>query len=121
VDTPTTIATPQAIDMQVIETIERILSEHVGIKYAYDDIVSQAVFDRQRQHFLVKVYGWQGDLRVNQILIDIEIKDGLLWVHYDGTSDDIVGQLEAAGISKAQIVLAWIPASQRPYTGYAIG
>jgi hypothetical protein len=40
------------------DVIERILSEHAQIPYAYGEITTQTVFDRTRDHYLLVNAGW---------------------------------------------------------------
>ena len=42
------------------------------------------------------------------------------WIQRDGTEDSIAYDLEAAGIPKSQIVLAFHAPDVRQYTGYAV-
>ena len=93
--------------------IERILSEYVPIRYANGDITNEAVFDRAGDHYLVVSLGWQGYRRVAHNLLHLDIIDGKVWVQKDGTEDGIAGELEEAGISKHDIVLAFRHAKDR--------
>jgi hypothetical protein len=42
------------------------------------------------------------------------------WIQRDGTESGIAHDLEAAGIPKDRIVLAFRPPAVRPHTGYAV-
>ncbi len=93
--------------------IERVLSEYVPIRYANGDITNEAVFDRGGDHYLVVSVGWQGDRRVAHNLLHLDIIGGKIWVQKDGTEDGIAGELEAAGVPKHDIVLAFHRAEDR--------
>ena len=60
--------------------------------------------------------GWHGKQRLHGSIVHAEIKDGKIWIHYDGITDDLV----AAGVPKDHIVLAFHPPYVRPHTDYAI-
>ncbi|NES83455.1 MAG: XisI protein [Moorea sp. SIO2B7] len=47
-------------------------------------------------------------------MVDGSIRDGKIWIHYDGMEDGITDELVAAGVPKDRIVLAF------HHTGYAI-
>jgi hypothetical protein len=64
--------------------------------------------------------GWEGSRRVHGALIHVDIVDGKIWIHRDGTEDGIAGELEEAGIPKSAIVLGFREPDVRPYTGYAV-
>lgn len=101
--------------------IEKILTEHAAIPYAYDDIKSQTVFDRASDHYLLVDVGWKKKrFRVHGTLIHVEIIDGKFWIQYDGTEDGIATDLELAGVPKSDIVLAFHEPELRKYTDYAV-
>jgi hypothetical protein len=108
----TTIETDRAI-------IERILADRAKYPYAYGEIERQLVFDRERDHYLLLSVGWEGS-RVHGCVIHIDLIDGKCWIQRDGTEDGIAHELEAAGIPKDRIVLAFKPPEIRPLTGYAV-
>jgi XisI protein len=58
--------------------------------------------------------------RVHGCVVHAEIRDGKIWIHYDGIEDGITSELVTAGVTKDHIVLAFHPPQVREYTGYAI-
>ena len=54
-------------------------------------------------------------------VVHIDIKDGKVWLQYDGTSQPVADELIAAGVPQEDIVLAFHPAEVRPLTGFAVG
>jgi hypothetical protein len=103
------------------EIVEKILVQYVPICYANGDIENEAVFDRERDHYAILSAGWQRNQRVHHCLIHVDILGGKVWIQRDGTEDGVAYELEAAGIPKRDIVLAFHPAEDRPLTGYAVG
>ena len=100
--------------------VEKILTEHAAIPYAYDDIQSQTVFDRASDRYLLVDVGWKKKrFRVHGTLIHVEIIEGKFWIQYDGTEEGIATDLEAAGDPKSDIVLAFHAPELRKYTDYA--
>jgi hypothetical protein len=95
------------------DAIEQVLSAYTAVRYANGDITNEAVFDRQHDRFLVVSVGWQGSRRVQHCLLHIDIMNGKVWIQRDGTEDGIADELEAAGIPKSEIVLAFHPAKDR--------
>ena len=63
--------------------------------------------DRAQDRYLVVSIGWQGYRRVAHNLLHLDIIDGKIWVQKDGTEDGIAAELEAAGVPKHDIVLAF--------------
>jgi XisI protein len=99
--------------------IEQVLTEFSKYPYAYGQIERQLVFDRTRDHYLLMSVGWDNQ-RVHGCLIHIDLIDGKCWIQRDGTETGIAHELEAAGIPKSRIVLAFRPPEIRPQTGYAV-
>jgi hypothetical protein len=102
------------------QIIERILSEYAQFPYAYGAIQTQTVFDRAGDHYLLVNVGWD-ERRVHGCLVHVDIIGGKFWIQRDGTEHGIARDLEAAGVPKEHIVLAFRSPEIRQYTGYAVG
>ena len=105
---------------KVIETIQKILTD-IATPNKDGDIEYQILMDTERNHYQVTVLGWEGMKRIHGILVQIDIKAGLIWVQEDNTDYGVVDELEKSGISKDKIVLGFHAPYKRPYTGYATG
>ncbi len=101
------------------EIIERVLSEYAAIPYAYGEIKSEPVFDRERDSYLLVNVGWHKGRRMHGCLVHIDIIDGKIWIHRDGTEDGIAADLEREDIPKSDIVLAFHAPELRKHTDYA--
>ncbi len=99
--------------------IESILSEYTKIPYAYGDIQTEAVFDREHDRYLLVNTGWDLGQRVHGCLVHADLIDGKFWIQRDGTEHGIAKELVAAGVPKEHIVLAFKPIEMRRYTEYA--
>lgn len=102
------------------QLIEHLLKEYASIPHSHGQLQSQIILDHHHNRFLLLTFGWDGDLRIHSVVVDVELRDGKFWVHRDGTEDGIVADLEKAGVSRERIVLAWIPESERKHTEYAV-
>jgi len=102
------------------EAIERILAEYTRIPYAFGEIQTEAVFDRQHDRYLLVNVGWDSGKRVHGSLVHVDIIAGKVWIQRDGTEHGIAKELVAAGIPKDHIVLGFRPADVRRHTEYAV-
>ena len=102
------------------QIIERLITENARVPFANSDVQLVPVFDRQRDHYLVMLVGWEGKKRKHGCLIHVDIIDGKFWIQRDGTEYGIATDLEAAGVPKDRIVLGFRDPKIRPYTGYAV-
>ena len=105
---------------QYRQIIEQILTEYIAIPYKYGDIISELIISQDKNRYIVITQGWEEDTRVHGCLMHLNIVDGKIWIQRDGTEDGIATDLEAAGIPKSDIVLAFHPQRLRKYTEYAV-
>jgi hypothetical protein len=99
---------------------ETILLEYTKIPYAYMDVQTHAVFDRQHDHYLLVNLGWDNGRRVYSGLVHIDIINDQWWIQQDNTEEGIAPELVKAGIPKEQIVLAFQPLEVRLQTTYGV-
>jgi hypothetical protein len=102
------------------ENIYKILKHHGDIPYAYGQIESEVVVSQDRNHYLLMIAGWDGDLRIHGCVVDVAIINDKIWIQRDGIEDGITDDLVAAGVPKDRIILAFHPQEVRQYTGYGI-
>lgn len=101
-------------------TLEEILQHYADIPNRYSEIREYVIVSRDLNHFILMQEGWQGKERSHGTIVHAEIRDGKIWIHYDGIEDGITDELVTAGIPKENIVLAFHPPHVRPHTGYAV-
>lgn len=102
------------------QTLEDILQRYAERPSHYPDIKEYVIVDRDRTHFMLMREGWHGKDRFHGTVVHAEIRDGKIWIHYDGIEDSITEELVATGIPKSSIVLAFHPLHVREHTGYAV-
>jgi hypothetical protein len=103
------------------EIVSRLIEEYAGYKPAYGDVRTEAVLDRDHDHYEVVQVGWSGGRRVHGSIIHIDIRDGKVWIEHNGTDARLGEELVAAGIPRSDIVLGFQPTELRPLTGYGVG
>lgn len=102
------------------QIIQRVLTRYTQIPYAYGEIESKTLFDREADRYMLITVGWQGIKRVHGCLIHLDILDGKVWLQRDDTDYQVAKELEQAGIPKKQIVLGFQTPDVRPFTEYAV-
>ena len=79
-------------------------------------------FDTERDHYQLMNVGWRaGRHRVYGTVIHIDIKDGKLWIQWDGTDEPIAEELAELGVPKSDIVLGFHAPYKRQFTEFATG
>jgi hypothetical protein len=103
------------------EIVGRLIEEYARYKPAHGQIETEAIVDREHDHYEVMHVGWDGVRRVHGVVVHIDISGGKVWIQHDGTSRPVAEELVAAGIPREDIVLAFHPAELRSLTGYGTG
>jgi hypothetical protein len=101
--------------------VERIISEYARHKPSHGRIETEAVIDRDRDHYEVMHVGWDGARRVHGCVVHVDIRGGKVWIQYDGTNRPIAEELVEAGVPREDIVLGFQPEYVRPLTDFAVG
>jgi hypothetical protein len=102
------------------QLIERILVDYAKVPYSNSDVRLLTAFDREQDHYLLMLNGWEGVRHVHGCLVHVEIIDGKFWIHRDGTEYSIAQELLDAGLPKNRIVLAFRSLEKRRLTEFAV-
>jgi len=100
--------------------VRQLIEEYARYKPSHGQIETEAIVDRERDHYEVMHVGWDGVRRVHGSVVHIDIIGGKVWVQYDGTSRPVAEELLAAGIPREDIVLGFHPADVRRHTEFAV-
>jgi hypothetical protein len=110
------------MDISVIQqVIQRIFSDITPPSQRIGKLEYQWIMDTINHHYQVLITGWEGSTRVHDLIVQIDIKDGFVWVQQDNTDYGVAQALIDAGIPKEQIVLGFHSPTTRPLTGFAVG
>lgn len=85
----------------VVQFLKDITPQHPTLQY-------QIVRDTHQHHYQLVVTGWQQTKRIHGIVVQIDLRDDLVWIQENGTDFDIAAELEERGIEKSKIVLAYL-------------
>ena len=98
------------------EVIEKALADYAAIPYAHGDVVTQTVFDRASDHYLLVIVGSENRRRVHGCLVHIDIINDKIWIQADGTERGMAPALVRGGIAPERILLAFSSAGPYPYS-----
>ena len=100
--------------------IQDVLKEYVSAGQDHNkDAKTQLLFDPVNDHYQLMRVGWQGRNRIYYIVFHFDIYDGKIWVQHNASDYDIVGDIEAKGVPKEDIVLAFHSPFMRKFMDYA--
>ena len=100
--------------------VQQLIKEYTKYHPAYGDIEVETIFDTQRDHYQLINIGWNDEQRVHGCSLHIDIKNGKIWLQYNGTENHIAQELVALGVPKEDIVLGFQAPHKRQFTGFAV-
>src|SRR3954452_2641256 len=103
------------------QCVRQLVERYAGYKPSYGDVRAEAIIDAERDHYEVVHVGWEGRKRVHGSVIHIDVRDGKVWIEYNGTDRRIAEELVETGIPKQDVVLGFYPPEKRPLSGYGVG
>jgi len=101
--------------------IQQLLNRYVEHQPSEGNIEIQAVFDTVRDHYQIMHVGWHGRRWVHSCSVHLDIKDGKIWIQWNGTEDDLAKELVELGVPKTDIVVGFHAPGMRKFTEYAVG
>ncbi len=111
--------------MEKLEKYRRIVKElasEYALEYQTRDIQTELIHDPVLDHYEVQWIGFDKNEYYNYgTILHLDIRNGKVWLQFNGTECMIAQELVDKGIPKSDIVLGFQPPSKRPFTGYATG
>ena len=99
--------------------IEELLARWAAVPNLEEGVRDRTVFDEKNDRYAVISEGWDQGERIHQVVADLEIVNGKVWIQADNTDIVIARELESQGIPKSDIVLGFRPPVIRAETEYA--
>lgn len=101
------------------DLIKRVLREHAALKPSYGDITVELIFDDAQGHYEIMQAGWVGDRRIHGSALHVDLRDGKIWIQYDGTEHGVANEFLEAGVPPDHLVLAFHAPHQRKHPPFA--
>ncbi|MEM7533026.1 MAG: XisI protein [Chloroflexota bacterium] len=90
---------------QYRQIVQGMLNQYAQIPYAHDDLADETIFDREADRYLLLTLGWQGQRRINNVILHIDIQDEQVWIQCNNTDQDIASELVEKGIAVSDVIL----------------
>lgn len=100
--------------------VQLVLSEYAKHRSTKGDVELQTIFDVERDHYQLMYIGWENKRRVFGPIMHIDIKEGKVWIQWNGTEEQVADDLMALGVSREDIVLGFHPPHMRKFTEFAV-
>lgn len=102
------------------QLIRQILTDYVEFAGSDKSTETVPVFDREHDRYLLMEIGRENGKRIHFCLVNLEIKNEKIYIHYDGTEANFGEQLLENGVPKTDIVPAFMSPEMRKFTEFAI-
>lgn len=102
------------------EWVQQLLSGYAKRRSTKGEVEIQTIFDVDRDHYQLMYMGWENKQRVFGPIMHIDIKEGKVWIQWNGTEEQVADDLMALGVSKEDIVLGFHPPYMRKFTDFAV-
>jgi len=102
-------------------SIQEIIRRYAEERPLPKNVESQLVFDTERDHYQLVNAGWDNDRWIYGCVLHMDIKDGKVWIQYNGTEVEIADDLVKAGIPEENIVIGFHSPYNRKFTKFAAG
>ncbi|HEY9797588.1 MAG TPA: XisI protein [Leptolyngbyaceae cyanobacterium] len=103
------------------QLIQQILKDHAKISSNKGNVEAQLIFDTEHDHYQLAYVGWDSDQRIFGPVMHFDIKNGKIWIQYNGTEERVGETLMKLGVPPSDIVIGFHSAFKRQFTAYAIG
>ena len=90
------------------EIVKQVILQYAKLRPSHGEIRLDSVFDETRDRYALMQVGWDRGRRVRGNLIYITLKDGKVYIEYDGMECGITQNLIEQGIPENDIVLAFL-------------
>ncbi len=109
------------VTMNEYKNIVRDLILEIGeIDRSAIDWQTAIITDDEHGHYLLMKIGWLQNKRLYGPYLHVQVQDGKVLVHQNGTDIHIGHELNQRGIKKEDIVLAFQMPLKREYSGFAV-
>ena len=102
------------------EIIQNLLKDYISDDYQRQNVDRELIFDVERDHYQIVNVGWEDNHRIYGCILHFDIKDGKIWLQYNGIEIDFAEELVKAEVLKQDIVVGFHSSFMRQFTEYAV-
>jgi len=103
------------------DCIQTIILDHAHRGSSEDGVEAETIFDVERDHYQLIYVGWHRKNRVYGPVLHFDIRQGKIWIQWNGTEEEVGPRLVEMGVPKQDIVVGFHSPFKRQFTEYAVG
>lgn len=99
--------------------VRRVFKDIEQMMPSEGQIETEFVSDSETGHFQLGQVGWDGDRRIDDVYLHVDVHDGKVWIQHDGTNLRLAELFAREGIPRDSIVLGFHRPDLRVHTDFA--
>lgn len=100
--------------------IKKLMTDYINDCSKRDDVDRKLIFDTENNHYQLVNVGWENEHRIYGCILHFDIKNGKIWLQYNGTEIDFAEELVKQKVPHEDIVIGFHSPFMRQFTEYAI-
>jgi hypothetical protein len=105
---------------QYRQIIREVIAEEAHPYCQSNDVETAIICDTEHDRYQLTYIGWENQKRIFNVILHLDIKDGKIWIQYNGTETAIAKVLMDKGVPASDIVLGFHSPFKRQFSGYAL-
>lgn len=102
------------------QIVQKILAHHAQYSDSLGETEALSICDVTNDNYLLLDLGWDKNGRVHDIALHLRIRDGKIWIEWDGIEEGVTQEMLDLGVPKEDIVLAFYRSERRKITELAV-
>ena len=98
----------------------RIMQEISAMTPSEGQKRTELICDENIGHYQLGEVGWEGQRRIDNIYLHLDVMENKVWIQHDGTNLRLADMLMREGVPRENIVLAFHHPDKRVYTDFAV-
>ncbi|NJL66292.1 MAG: XisI protein [Microcoleus sp. SM1_3_4] len=99
--------------------MKTIIDRHVELNNGSSRVETVPICDIEGDNYLLMAIGWNSSGRVHSIGFHLRIRNGKIWIEWDGTEEGVALESIDLGVDKQDIVLGFYRQERRVLTEFA--
>ena len=97
----------------------RVMQEVAAMMPSEGQTRTELVCDESMGHYQLGEVGWEGNRRIDNVYLHLDVMENKVWIQHDGTNLRLADLLMSEGVPRENIVLAFHHPDLRLYTDFA--
>jgi hypothetical protein len=89
------------------QILQELIARHAENHPSHGRIETFPISDNTAHHYLLVDVGWDNTGRVYSVAFHARLRDGKIWIEWDGTDPSLTQELIESGIPESDIVLGF--------------